>query len=393
MSILPGTPEPVRWRPNARGLIRFAIVFVSVVSTIVFVDMFFRLRASAELVQRTEEQAILTVGVVHAEQAPDRLPMTLPGTTRALSEAGIFARTSGYIKSWTTDLGGKVTKGQVLAELDTPEVDEQLRQGEADLVTIEANSALAQATADRWKTLLSTGSVSRQAADEKIADARAKAAQVNSARANVQRLRQLQKFKLVTAPFDGVVTARRVDVGALVNAGSGAGAELFRIADTSRLRVFAQVPQTSAGLIKPGVKAELRASDRPGRVFQATVVRDAEVIDPAARTLLVELETDNSDGALFAGAYVEVRFNLAVSDRKLILPINAVLFRPDGPIAVTVGADGKIVLKPVQIGLDFGNRVEIISGISADDQIVVNPPDSIAEGRLVRIGAPTKIGG
>jgi RND family efflux transporter MFP subunit len=267
-----------------------------------------------------------------------------------------------------------------------------LRQGEADLSVIEANAALAKATADRWQTLGAGGTVSRQAVDEKTADARAKQAQVTSARANVERLRQLRKFRQVAAPFDGVITSRRVDVGTLVNAGSGAGLELFRMADISKLRVFVQVPQANAGLIHAGISADLKASDHPGRTFKAQVVRNAEAIDPATRTLLVELQTENEDGALFAGAYVEVRFRLAVAERKLSIPMNTLLFRPEGPmVAIVATSEGgdSIELRRVQIGLDYGSAVQIIDGLTATDRLVINPLDSISSGQKVRIAPPT----
>jgi len=291
------------------------------------------------------------------------------------------------------DIGGRVTKGQVLAEIETPEVDERSRQSEADLTAIEANAALAKATADRWRTLGQTGSVSRQAVEEKQADANAKAAQPHPRRANVARLRQLRQFRLVTAPFDGVVTARKVDVGSLINAGSGTGSEMFRLADISKIRVFVQVPQSSAALIHTGIKAELRASDQPGRVFAAEVVRNAEAIDPATRSLLVELQASNDDNLLFAGAYVEVLFHLPVANRRLAVPVNTLLFRPEGPmVAVLTSPDstglGVIALKPVQIGLIVGAQVEIVSGLAADDKVVVNPADSTFDGQKARL-APT----
>ncbi len=389
----PGRIHPPRWRPSAGNMRQWGFGIAVVVGVVFVWQGAQRYVAQAELNRRTEARSIALVGVVSPVPEPEMITLTLPGTTKALSEASLFARTSGYIKSWSVDIGGRVTRGQVLAEIETPEVDEQLRQSEADLNAIEANAALAKATADRWKTLGQSGSVSRQAVEEKIADANAKAAQTASARANVSRLRQLRQFRLVAAPFDGVITARRVDVGSLINAGSGAGAEMFRIADISKLRVFVQVPQASAALIHTGIKADLRSSDQPGRVFAADVVRNAEAIDPSTRTLLVELQAANDDNVLFAGAYVEAQFHLPVTDRKLSVPVNTLLFRPEGPfVAVLASLDtstglGAVALKPVQVGLDFGSQIEIISGLLANDKVIVNPFDSIFDGQQVRLAA------
>jgi RND family efflux transporter MFP subunit len=388
-----GRQNSARWRPSGPGMRLALLVLGTILALVVAGQLISRNLAQAELDRRTQARAVPVVGVVSPILEPATINLTLPGTTRALVEASLFARTSGYVRKWTTDIGGRVTKGQVLAEIETPEIDEQLRQAQADLNAIEANAALAKATAERWKTLGQTGSASRQAVDEKLADANAKAAQAASARANVARLRQLQLYQLVSAPFDGVITARKVDVGSLINAGSGAGSEMFRLADISKIRVFVQVPQASAALIQSGIKAELKASDQPGRVFLAEVVRNAEAIDPATRSLLVELQAANDHNMLFAGAHVEVLFHLPVINRKLAVPVNTLLFRPEGPmVALFTAPDsnglGSVSLKPVQIGLDFGAQVEIVSGLMAEDRIILNPADSIFDGQKVRLAPP-----
>lgn len=383
-------PHPPRWRPSWGGLRSALILGVAGFGLIVTWQFVGRLQARADLERRTELDAVPPVNLIAPQIAPDHLDLTLPGTTQALAEAVIFARTSGYVKSWTADIGAKVKKGEVLARIDAPEVDEQLRQSEADLSVAEANLALSETTARRWQTLVTTSAVSHQAADEKIADARAKAAQVASARANVLRLRQLIKFKEVVAPFDGVITVRKVDVGTLVNAGAGQGSELFHVADLSKLRVYVQTPQQNARLMQIGGSASLVAPDRPNQDIAARIVRTAEAINPLSRTLTVELQIDNADGALFAGAYVDVHFSLPVTDRRLTLPVNAVLFRPEGPVAAIFQAGpaemrGEARIRSVKIGLDFGARLEVLSGVTADDRVIINPPDSIGDGQNFRL--------
>jgi RND family efflux transporter MFP subunit len=344
-----------------------------------------RLIARTTLAKETAGIAVPTVVTVSAIHSGLGEELVLPGTVQAFNEAPIYARTNGYLKSWYTDIGTPVTRGQLLAEIDAPEVDQQLTQAQADLATASANLLLSNSTNERWKGLLATESVSKQDADEKAGDAAAKKATVDSAAANVARLRELESFKRVLAPFGGVVTARKTDIGALINAGQSAGAELFRIADTHKLRIYVQVPEAYAAAVKPGLDAELRFTEQAGKLYNAKIARTANALDPNARTLQVELQIDNANGELFPGAYAEVHFKLAANSSTLRLPANTVLFRSAGLQVATVDADKRITLKSIKQGRDFGSAIEVLSGIDADDVVVLNPPDSILDGAIVRI--------
>jgi RND family efflux transporter MFP subunit len=276
----------------------------------------------------------------------------------------------------------------LLAEIEAPEVDQQLTQAQADLETARANENLSSSTNKRWQGLLSTESVSKQDADEKAGDAAAKKAAVASAAANVARLRELESFKRVVAPFDGVVTARNTDIGALINAGQSSGTELFRIADTHKLRIYVQVPEAYAAATKPGLEAELRFSEQANKQYVAQTVRTSNALDPTLRTLQVELQLDNANHEVFPGAYAEVHFKLAGNAESLRLPANTVHFRAAGLQVATVDGARHIKLKSIVQGRDFGNTIEVLSGIEADDSVVVNPPDSITDGVSVRIASP-----
>jgi RND family efflux transporter MFP subunit len=348
--------------------------------------------ARAALAQRTVAMATPTVATIKPQHGPADQELVLPGTVQAFYEAPIYARTSGYLKLWYSDIGARVARGQVLAEIDTPEVDQELRQAQADLATSQANYELAQSTNLRWQGLLATESVSKQDADQKASDEAAKKAALASAEANVARLRDLESFKRVVAPFDGVVTARNTDIGALINAGQNSGAALFRMADTRKLRIYVQVPQPYAGAAVPGVGAQLTFTERPGKAYPTQVVRTAQALDPASRTLQVELQVDNSKGELFPGSYAEVHFKLPGSVDSLRLPINALLFRSAGLQVAVVGTDHILHLKSITSGRDFGKSIEVLSGLETNDQVVLNPPDSIAEGASVRIaGEPEEV--
>jgi RND family efflux transporter MFP subunit len=314
--------------------------------------------------------------------------LVLPGNVTAFFEAPIYARTSGYLKAWYTDIGTHVKKGQLLAEIETPEVDQQLRQSRSDLSTAEANARIAAETDTRWQALLVNKAVSPQDADTRRATAEATRAAQASAMANVARLEQLESFKRLVAPFDGVVTARNTDVGALINAGQSAGTQLFRVADTTRLRIYVQVPEQYAPLIKPELEAQLQFNEYQGAGYAAKVARTAQALDPILRTLQVELQVDNSKGELFPGAYAEVHFKLPGSARTLRVPATALVFHAAGLQVATVGQDDVVKMHTVIQGRDFGTSVEILNGLSAGDVIIVNPPDSIADGSKVRIARP-----
>jgi RND family efflux transporter MFP subunit len=355
-----------------------------------------RVLARAELAKENAEAAIPTVATITAEPSSTGEELVLPGAVQAFIEAPIYARTNGYLKSWNTDIGTPVTKGQLLAQIESPEIDQQLTQARADLATARANESLSNSTNVRWQGLLATQSVSKQDADEKSGDAQAKKAAADSAAANVARLRDLESFKRVAAPFTGVITARNTDIGALINAGQSTGTELFRIADTTRLRIYVRVPEAFAAATKPGLEAELRFSEHPNRTFSAKTVRTSNALDPTLRTLQVELELDNARGEIFPGAYAEVHFKLPASAATLRLPANTVLFRSAGLQVATLDGQQRVKLKSIVQGRDFGSSIEVLSGLAPHETVVVNPPDSITDGVQVRIAvpdAPPKAGG
>jgi RND family efflux transporter MFP subunit len=347
-----------------------------------------RVLARAELAKENAEEAIPTVATITAEPSSTGEELVLPGAVQAFIEAPIYARTNGYLKSWNTDIGTPVTKGQLLAQIETPEVDQQLTQALADLATARANESLSNSTNVRWQGLLATQSVSKQDADEKSGDAQAKKAAADSAAANVARLHDLESFKRVLAPFTGVITARNTDIGALINAGQSTGTELFRIADTTRLRIYVRVPEAFAAATKPGLEAELRFAEHPNRTFSAKTVRTSNALDPALRTLQVELQLDNARGDIFPGAYAEVHFKLPASAATLRLPANTVLFRSAGLQVATLDGQQRVKLKSIVQGRDFGSSIEVLSGLAPHETVVVNPPDSITDGALVRIAVP-----
>jgi RND family efflux transporter MFP subunit len=347
-----------------------------------------RIHSRSELRKSTTENAVLTVVTAKPQLSDAGNELVLPGIVQAYIESPIYARTNGYVKIWYTDIGARVHKGQLLAEIETPEVDRQLAQAHADLDTAVANFALSKITNDRWQDLLKTQAVSKQDADNRAGDATAKAAMVESARQNMQRLSDLESFKRVLSPFDGVVTARNVDVGYLINAGQSAGTELFRVADIHKLRIYAQVPEGYAAATEVGLKAQLHFTERPGKTYEADTVRTSNSLDPTARTLQVELQLDNRESQLFPGAYTEVHFRLPASTNTMRLPANTILFRSDGLQVAVVQNQDTIKIKKVDQGRDFGKTVEILTGIDPTDAVVVNPPDSINDGMHVRIAPP-----
>ena len=341
-----------------------------------------RSRERAVVKRETRDLAMLTVDVASPVPGKAAPPLIFSGEVKALSEAAIHARANGYVRRWLVDIGARVEKDQLLAELDTPEAGRDLAQGRAELAQAEAARSLAGTTAKRWKDMLVAKTVSPQETDEKIADLALKNATVEAAAAKVQRLEETLGFSRITAPFAGTVTMRTLDVGQLVTA--GAGRELFRIAQADRLRVFVRVPQNHARAITAGQTAELTLTEVPGRIFEAKIVRTAGTLDAASRTLLTELEVDNAKGELLAGTYVQVRFTDAKLDAALTIPANALLFRIEGTMVGVVGAHNRVALKKVVVGRDFGSFVEVLDGVTAADRVIVNPPDSLVEGAEVR---------
>jgi RND family efflux transporter MFP subunit len=347
-----------------------------------------RSAADATLRRATDEAAVAVVNVVSPNPSAPTQEIVLPGTTQAFTDAPIFARTNGYVKSWHFDIGAHVKQGQLLAEIETPEVDQQLEQARADLETAQANLRQAQITADRWQALLKTDSVSKQETDQAVSTLAAMKATVDSNAANVRRLEQLQGFEKVYAPFDGVVTARNVDIGVLINAGSNttAGRELFHMTAIHTLRVFVAVPEVYSRAARAGSSATLTLDEFPGRSFHGTLVRNANAIDLASRTLLVEVDVDNPDGELLPGAYAFVHLKLPKEIRSVTVPANTLLFRAEG-LQIAVVRNGQAQLIPVTIGRDYGTTVEILSGLQPTDQVIVAPSDSLTSGTRVRIAA------
>jgi RND family efflux transporter MFP subunit len=385
MSDLTSPESPVTRDPRTR---RYVYIALAVAVILAIWGVVSRLSARTSLEHEAQRAAIPTVTTVQPSRGPASDSLVLPGSVQAFYEAPIYARTNGYLKIWYTDIGTNVKKGQLLAEIETPEVDQQLRQAQADLATAKANYDLARTTNERWKGLLATQSVSQQDADTRAGDAAAKDAAQQSAAANLQRLHELESFQRVLAPFDGIVTQRNTDVGALINAGQSAGNALFRVADTHRLRIYTNVPQAYAAGIQPGLKAEMELTDHPGKRYTVVVANTARALDANSRTLQVELQIDNQKGELLPGSYAQVYFTLTAGDDTLRIPVNTVLFRAPGLQVAVVGEDNHVHLKSITEGRDFGTQIEVLTGVTPADKLVLNPPDSITDGAEVRIAQP-----
>jgi RND family efflux transporter MFP subunit len=384
--------QPRQVRPANRWLL-FVLAF-AFVAIVVIAGVLPRIQARATLNRETRVMAIPTVKIIQPRRSSPAQEIILPANVQAFSDAPIYARTNGYLKRWYVDIGGHVRAGQLLAEIETPEVDQQLRQAKADLATTEANVHLAQITSERYSGLLKTDSVSKQEADNAESDFAAKQAAVQSSEANVKRLEDLQSFEKVYAPFAGVITARNTDIGALIDPGSAGGVrtELFHISQPGKLRVYVNVPQAYSQAAKPGLTADLTLAEFPGRKFQGTLVRTANAIDLNTRTLLVEISVDNPKGELLTGAYAEVHLKLPTPQSAFILPVNTLLFRAEG-LRVVVVKDGQTELRPITIGHDFGSEVEVVAGLSGNESVVADPPDSIESGQQVRIASQQQAGG
>jgi RND family efflux transporter MFP subunit len=390
MADSPDTPpmDPQRREALIKRIRRITLVVLVVAVALAVWGIVSRLDTRAELRRTSSQDAITTVVTAKPQLSGAGDQLVLPGIVQAYVESPIYARTNGYVKSWRTDIGTRVHKGDLLAEIETPEVDKQLAQARADLATAQANLAIAMITNQRWQGLLKTQAVSKQDADNRAADAAAKKTTVDSAEQNVARLKDLESFKRVVAPFDGVITARNIDVGYLINAGQSPGTELFRLADIHRLRIYAQVPEAFAAATQTGLKAQLHFAERPGVSYAADTIRTSNALDPTARTLQVELQLDNREAQLFPGSYTEIHFELPSSSATLRLPANTVLFRGKNQQIAVVDRDHRIKLKDIDQGRDFGKTIEVLHGLDPDDSVVVNPPDSIEDGMQVRIAAP-----
>src|SRR3954468_551539 len=369
---------------RSSGAVIGGVLLLAVGMGLAFWGISTRAKSLDVVTKETRELAVPTVSVIAPERGAPQQEIVLPGTMQAFADAGIYARVPGYLHKWYVDLGARLRSGQLMADSDTPEIDQQLDQARADLATADANARLAQTTAERYRDLIRTDSVSKQDLDNANGSLEAKATAVTSAKANLKRLEQLKGFEKITAPFDGVVTARSTDVGALIDSGSNAK-ELFHVAAVHRLRVFVNVPEIHSRAAVTGMTADLTLSEFPGRAFTGTLARTAQSIDVASRTLLTEIDVENARGELLPGSYAEVHLKLPTAQSTYKLPINAIIFRTEGVRVAGVGANGKGALLPVTLGRDYGNSLEVVSGLDGSERIIVNAADSIEAGQAVRI--------
>jgi len=373
-----------RKRPRRTWLV--VTIALLVVATLLVSGIWSRVKARNTLNQETARAALPSVSVVSPKQTAPAEEIILPGNVEPYISSPIYSRTNGYLKKWYVDIGARVKQGQLLAVIDTPEVDQQLQQSLSNLNTAKANLALAQITRNRYQGLLRSNAVSQQDVDNAVGTYNANEAIVQANQANVKQLEALQSFEKIYAPFDGIVTARNTDIGDLINSGSGGGTktDLFHIAQPGKLRVYVNVPQEYSQGIKAGMTADLSLAEFPDRKFQGKLVRTASAINVTTRTLLVEIEVDNFSGTLLTGSYAEVHLKIPTQASTLLLPVNALLFRTEG-LRVGVVKDGKVVLTAVTPGRDFGNQIEVVSGLKPDDQVIINPPDSIVSGQQVQV--------
>jgi len=381
------SPTGFELRPEmSRGkAVLLAAAAFAGIALLIYSGIHSRAAAESRLTKRTEEAAISTVAVVFPQEGAPTQEIVLPGNTQAFSDAPIYARTSGYLKRWYFDIGAHVQKGQLLAEIETPEVDQQLQQAQAELDTAQANLNIAKITAARWQDLVSTGSVSQQETDQAVSNLSAVKAAAESSAANMRRLEQLQSFEKIYAPFDGIITARNTDIGALIDAGASTQPrELFHIAAIQKLRLYVSVPEVYSRAARSGAPATLTLDEFPGQTFHGILVRNANSIDIASRTLLVEVDVDNPTGQLLPGAYVFVHLKLPDETHSVSIPSNTLIFRKEG-LQIGLVRNGKAELVPVKISRDYGNSVEIVSGLQPTDAVIVDPSDSLVAGMPVRL--------
>lgn len=383
-------PEPIdalRHTPP-RHLKLVAVGAVCVAALVVAAGLFARVQADQSLKAWTHDQAIPTVALAKVAGGGER-QLVLPGDVQAFYNAPIHARTSGYLKRWYVDIGSPVKAGQLLAEIDTPDLDQQVLQARANLATAQANQRLSATTAKRWEGLVAQDAVSRQEADEKAGDLAARTSAVNAAAADLNRLLALESFKRIVAPFDGVVTSRNTDIGALISVGGAADTALFTVADQHRLRIYVSVPQNYSALIHHGLAAQLSVPEYPGQTFTAAVVNDAQSVG-ANGALLVELQLDNTGGRLKPGSYAQVTFGLTSAAATTQVPATALMYRHDGPAVAVVGPDGHVKIRAIKINRDLGTQIEVGAGVGPGDKVIDNPPEALVDGDAVKVAAPAK---
>ncbi len=373
-------------RPPYHRAVVATLAAVALLGAAIYFGIRSRVAEAKTLARATEQSAVPIVNVVHPKRGASASEIVLPGGAQAFVDAPIYARTNGYLKNWYFDIGARVKQGQLLAEIETPEVDQQLEQARSELETANANLNLAMTTADRWKKLLEEDSVSKQETDQAVSNLQAQKATVASSAANVHRLEKLQSFEKVFAPFDGIITARNTDVGALINAGAATtpGRELFHLAAIHTLRVYVSVPEVYSLAGIPGSIATLTLEEFPGQVFRGTLARNANTIDPISRTLLVEVDVDNPTGQLLPGAYMSIHLKLPGQIRSVTVPANTLLFRAEG-LRVGIVKNNHVALIPAKIGRDYGDTIEVLSGLQPADAVIVDPSDSLVNGAEVQV--------
>ncbi len=381
------SPDPIK-TPSRRLLLLVGTVFVVAAGVTAAFGIMSRAGANRQLAQWTSQQAIPTVQLAKLDQGGAGQTLVLPGNIQAYNKASIYARVPGYLKSWEQDIGAHVTAGQLLASIDTPDLDQQLAQARANLASAQANERLAAVTAQRWQSLATSQWVSRQANDEKAGAAAAQKAIADAAQANVRQLEAMASFKTIVAPFDGVVTARNTDIGALINAGSGGtGQALFEVSDLHKVRIYVQVPQAFTAELHPGMKATFEVPQYPGQQFDASVVTTSNAMDANSRSMLVELEADNTDGKFAQGTYSQVGFQLPVDPNMVRVPATALMPVNQGVQVAVLGDGNKAVLKTVQLGRDLGDSVEVVAGLSPSDRVIDSPPETLQNGDAVQLAA------
>jgi RND family efflux transporter MFP subunit len=378
-------PEPSPGRTNRRQLRLAGIIALVIAVAIVAFGLVSRAAQSSRLRDLTEDRAVATVAIVSPTRVENHQGLDLPGRLEAFIRAPIYARVPGYLKSWKYDIGGRVKTGDVLAVIDTPDLDQQLMQARAALSVAEANAKLAQITAERWQSLAGTDAVAKQDVDQRNFTWNANVAQVKAAQANVDQLVAEEGFKRLTAPFDGIVTARETDIGALINVGAAGGAELFVVSETSKLRVYVSVPQNYVPSVPPGTPAVIRVPEHPDKAYNGTVETSAQAVTPSTGTTLMQIIVDNATGELMPGGYASIHLQIAGVANVLSVPSSALIFDAKGLSIATVGADNRVLLKAVSIQRDLGAVVELAAGLASSDQVIQNPPDGIGNGDQVRV--------
>jgi RND family efflux transporter MFP subunit len=372
----------------SRGWLWTALIAASVLAgVVVFNGLQVRAKDAAQLKVLADKQSMVTVNVIAPTSNTDASALNLPGRIEAYARAPLYSRISGYLKSWKADIGMSVKAGQVLAEIDTPDLDQQILQAKAELASTQANAALSENTAKRWQSLQATNFVSSQAVEEKLADLNAKLAVVNASQANVNRLQALKNFSRIVAPFDGVVTVRNTDVGQLINVGGAPGTELFVVSDVKRLRLYVNLPQNQVSTIQKGTTAKFTVPEQPGQVFTATVQSMSQAISSSSGSMLVQLSAENKRGELLPGGYASVSFAIPPQANLLSVPPSALVYTKNGVLIATVNTENRVVMKPVVIARDYGNRLELLSGLEANDKVIENPPDGVTQGDLVQVRA------